>query len=107
MGPPPYTLHLQDNNMITYQTLVFKDSNISAFIFRDDEDVILTDNNAICRSQKLLMPDLNSTNSRIWTDTTPPEDWESGKYLFIVNWLNETDYEEEWVLNPSWSVGGE
>jgi len=88
--------------IMTYQTLVFNDSNISAFIFDDDDEVVLNADNAVCQTQRVIITDMNETNTTIWTDTTPPEDWESGKYLFEVTWSNDTDYESAWSINPNW-----
>jgi len=87
---------------MTYQTLVFNDSNISAFIFDDDDEVVLTAANVVNRTQKLIISDMNEMNTTVYTDITPLEDWESGKYLFNVTWSNDTDYESAWSSNPNW-----
>lgn len=87
---------------MTYQTLVFNDSSISAFIFDDDDEVVLTAANVVNRTQKLIISDMNEMNATVYTDTTPPEDWVSGKYLFEVTHTNDTDYESAWSANPDW-----
>jgi len=48
---------------MTYQTLVFNDSNISAFIFDDDDEVVLTAANVVNRTQKLIISDMNEMNT--------------------------------------------
>lgn len=81
---------------MTYQTLVFNDSNVSVFIYDDDDEVVLTPDTIVNKTQKVIITDMNETNTTVWTDTTPPEDWESGKYYFNVVWSNDTDYESTW-----------
>ena len=87
---------------MTYQTLVFNDSNVSAFIYDDDDEVVLTPDTAVNKAQKVIITDMNETNTTIWTDTTPPEDWVNSKYLFTVTWGNGNDYESTWSANPDW-----
>jgi hypothetical protein len=73
------------------QTIIFNDSNISAYVFNDSDSVSITADNIICSN--FIIGDMNSTNSTVITDVTTPADWQGGKYLF-----DGTD----WTANTSW-----
>ena len=75
------------------QTITFKDSNISAYIFEDNPTIIVTAENITCPN--FIIGDLNSSNAVVYTSITPPEDWASGKYLFDgTTWTTNPDYVE-------------
>ena len=62
------------------QTIVYKDTNKSVYIFEDDTVLVSTENEISTPSFDIM--DLNSDNSIIFTDVTPPEDWTPSKYIF-------------------------
>ncbi len=75
------------------QTITFKDSNISAYIFEDNPTIIVTAENITCPN--FIIGDLNSSNAVVYTGVTPPEDWVGSKYLFDgTTWTENPDYVE-------------
>ena len=79
------------------QTITFKESNISAYAF-DDEDT-LTVSSINIRCPNVIIGDMNSQNAVIHTNVTLPEDWVEGKYLFDGdNWTPNSDWTDP-VLN--------
>ena len=75
------------------QTITFKDSNISAYIFEDNPTIIVTAENITCPN--FIIGDLNSSNAAVYTGVTPPEDWAGSKYLFDGTiWTENPDYVE-------------
>ena len=74
------------------QTITFKDSNISAYIFEDNPTIIVTAENITCPN--FIIGDLNSSNAAVYTGVTPPGDWQGGKYLFDGT---------SWTTNENWT----
>jgi hypothetical protein len=72
-------------------TLTFNSNNISAYIFDDAHDLVSTDTEITC--PHFIIADMNSTNSTIHADVTPPEDWQGGKYFFESG---------AWTPDPDW-----
>lgn len=69
-------------------------SNLSLHVFDDDEYLNIADD---CISAgvpvKLCIADCNINNVRLFTRTTPPDDWIGGKYFFDG---------AVWALNPDY-----
>jgi hypothetical protein len=74
------------------QTITFNESDISAYIFEDDQNLVATPTEITCPN--FIIGDMNSTNATIHTGVTSPEDWQGGKYLFDGT---------SWTLNPDWT----
>jgi hypothetical protein len=80
------------------KTITYNNTNISVYIFEDDDDVTLTEKCIVCpqiirncESSFLYVREMNSNNSTIHLDVTPPEDWEADKYYFDgSNWTLKT-----------------
>lgn len=62
------------------KTLVFNDSNVSAYLFEDDDTVTVTETETT--APQIVVFDLNSTNATLYTNVTPPDDWTGGRYTF-------------------------
>jgi len=80
------------------KTITYNDTNVSVYIFEDDDDVSLTETFIYCpdivrecESSFIFRNEMNSTNSTIHLGVTPPSDWESKKYTFDgTNWTEIT-----------------
>ena len=71
------------------KTITFNGSNISTYIFADDDTITATETNTVIPdttefSDPFIICDLNTSNSTIHTGVTIPEDWKGGKYLFSL-----------------------
>jgi len=73
-------------------TITFNDTNISAYIFEDEHNLVATGTEITC--PHFIIGDMNSGNATIHTGVTSPEDWQGGKYLF-----DGTD----WTLISGWT----
>jgi hypothetical protein len=68
---------------------------VSLYIFDEFMTIYMTNTNVIVGNpQRFIINDCNSTNSVIYDNVYPPENWIGGKYLFNGN---------EWELNLNWS----
>ena len=68
--------------------------NFSLYVFQDVEVVnIAADKTTIGNPEQLIISDCNSTNSVMYENVSPPEDWSGCKYFYINN---------TWTLNPNW-----
>jgi hypothetical protein len=74
------------------QTITFNETNISAYIFDDEHNLVATPENITC--PHFIIGDMNSTNATIHRGVTSPEDWQGGNYLFDGT---------SWTLNPNWT----
>jgi len=73
------------------QTITFSGTNISAYIFEDDDTITITAAEIVC--PELRISDMNSSNATVHTGVTPPEDWIGGKYFFDgSSWSANLDY---------------
>lgn len=73
------------------KTLVHNETKESRFVFNDGDGVALAEDMIYCPGFNIA--DMNSTNSTIVENVTPPEDWTGGKYLYDAG---------AWTLNPNW-----
>jgi len=73
------------------KTITDNNTGLSIYVYGDSDSVLQNYNNIV--SDKLTIWDRNSGNTTLYTNVTPPEDWEGSKYFF-----NGTD----WAINPSW-----
>jgi hypothetical protein len=74
------------------QTITFNESNISAYVFEDEHNLVATPTEITC--PHFIIGDMNSTNATVHTGVTSPEDWQGGNYLFDG---------ATWTLNPDWT----
>ena len=91
------------------QTITFNSSNISAYIFEDSQIITSEVDKIVCPDSfsytqivgitetiaytDTIIQDMNSSNSTVHTDVTPPGDWAGGKYLFDgTTWTANPDY---------------
>jgi len=66
----------------------------SIYIFDDAEVLDITlDNIQVGEPARLIIGDCSSSNTTLYTDVTPPADWEGHKYLFDGS---------TWTENPDW-----
>ena len=73
------------------KTLIENATKESKYLFPDNAAVVL--NTDMIVTPEYGIADLNSTNSTLVENVTPPEDWAGCKYLYD----NGT-----WTLNPKW-----
>jgi len=73
------------------KTLVRKETNLSTYIFSDDAVVLLGSEET--QTPGLIILDMNNTNSLLYENVTPPDDWRGLKYKYENN---------IWTLNPDW-----
>lgn len=68
------------------QTICRDDNNVSLYLF-DDETIIVQyeDRIEIGDPVEIIIADCNENNVTLYTDVTPPEDWEAWKYTFDGN----------------------
>jgi hypothetical protein len=72
------------------KTITFNTNNVSAYIFDDTCDIVITTNNITC--PHFVIGDMNSMNSTLHEDVSPPEDWVGGRYTFDgTTWTEVVD----------------
>jgi len=78
------------------KTITFNSNNVSAYVFEDTEQVTVSTENITCPN--FIIGDLNSTNSTMHTEVTPPEDWMGGRYVYdgtdwteVVGWVDPSE----------------
>ena len=73
------------------KTIIQNATKKSSYIFDDDVAIQITDTTII--TPNFIVSDLNSGNSTLVENVTPPEDWFGNKYL----------YEDGvWTQDPNW-----
>ena len=73
------------------KTIVENSTNLSKYIFADDASVTISSDNIV--TPNFIIADLNSGNSSIIEDVTPPENWSGNRYTFDGT---------KWTANPDW-----
>lgn len=73
------------------KTLIHNETKQSKYIWADD--VVVTPNELTVVTPDLIIADMNSTNSTLVENVTPPDDWYGCKYLYDAG---------IWTLNPNW-----
>lgn len=73
------------------KTLIHNETKQSKYIWPDDALVTLGE--GMTFTPEFNIGDLNSTNSTLIENVTPPEDWAGCKYLYDAG---------AWTLNPNW-----
>ena len=69
--------------------------NLSVYLFDDAEFVnILEDKIIVGSPEKFIISDCNSSNSVLYENVLPPDDWYGCKYLFDG---------ASWSLRPEWT----
>lgn len=73
------------------KTLIETATKESKYVWADAENVVLSDEKTI--APDLIIMDMNSSNSTLVENVTPPDDWAGCKYLYDAG---------AWTLNPDW-----
>lgn len=73
------------------KTLIHNETKQSRYIWADDIEITVDVN--IIYTPIFNIGDMNSTNSTLIENVTPPEDWAGCKYLYD---------DGTWTLNPDW-----
>jgi len=74
------------------KTIVTNANNISLYLFNDSENIIVEiDKIIIGDPERLIIGDLNSSNSKVFKNVENPNDWYGHKYFYSNN---------RWTLNP-------
>lgn len=69
-------------------------NNKSIYLFEDSEIINITSTNIVIgKPPTLIIGDCNSSNTTLYTQVTPPADWQDHKYFYDGN---------TWSLNPDW-----
>jgi len=74
------------------KTIISNENNWSMYIFEDSVSLSV-DSNSIT-TPDYIIGDLNSNNSTIVENVTPPGDWDVSKYIYA---------DSKWTLNPDWT----
>ena len=62
-------------------------SNVSIYIFEDEEVLDITDTNiTVGAPPKFIISDCNSTNTTLHSNVTSPEEWMGHKYTYNGAW---------------------
>ena len=73
------------------KTLIHNETKESRFVFNDGDAVVFDEDRI--HTPSFIIADMNSTNSTLVENVTPPEDWTGGKYLYDAG---------TWTLNHNW-----
>lgn len=73
------------------KTLIENATRESKYVWADDVVISQTASNTVAPDTIIL--DMNSANSTLVENVTPPEDWAGCKYLYDAG---------AWTLNPNW-----
>jgi hypothetical protein len=73
------------------KTIVENSTNLSKYIFADDASVTMSSEKII--TPNFIIADLNSGNSSMIENVTPPENWSGDRYTFDGS---------TWTANPDW-----
>ena len=73
------------------KTIVETATGLSKYVFEDAVEVTLTANNIV--TPNFIIGDLNSNNSTMHENVTPPENWTGNRYTFDGT---------TWTANPDW-----
>lgn len=76
------------------KTLVQKNSNISIYIYANNVIVDVGDSSTqVSGTVPLIIVDFNQSNTFLFENVTPPDDWKGWKYLYDGT---------TWTANPNW-----
>ena len=73
------------------KAIVETGTNLSKYIFDEATELSVTINRIV--TPHFIIGDLNSSNSVVHNNVTPPEDWVGNKYTFDGT---------TWTQNPDW-----
>jgi hypothetical protein len=74
------------------KTITRNTNNFSMYIFEDDVPITVKATSII--TPNFIIGDLNSGNSTMHENVTPPDDWANCKYIFDGT---------TWSANPNWT----
>ena len=73
------------------KTIVENSTNLSKYIFADDASITISSDNII--TPNFIIADLNSGNSSMIENVTPPENWSGNRYTFDgTSWSANSDW---------------
>jgi hypothetical protein len=75
-----------------YKTLLENEARVSKYLFNNDAEITLNDSNIEFLGE-VVDTELNSSNSTLVSDVTPPDDWIGKKYIYTE--------EGTWIQNPN------
>jgi hypothetical protein len=79
------------------KTLVFNETNVSAYLFQDSESLQIQSNQIVVGDPvRFVVGDCNESNVSLFENVTGPDDWVGGKYLYTQN--------DGWTLNSEWTA---
>lgn len=73
------------------KTLIENATKESKYVWADNVEILQTESNTV--APDTIIADMNSTNSTLVENVTPPDDWAGCKYLYDAG---------AWTLNPNW-----
>ena len=73
------------------KTIVENSTSLSKYIFANDDSVTISSDNIV--TPNFIIADLNSGNSSMIENVTPPENWSGDRYTFDGS---------TWTANPDW-----
>ena len=73
------------------KTIVENSTKLSKYIFADDASVTISSDNIV--TPNFIIADLNSGNSSMIENVTPPENWSGNRYTYDGS---------TWTANPDW-----
>lgn len=75
------------------KTIIFKENNLSAFIFDDDHIIDLHETHVSVTSPwgaVLTIGNMNNVNCIVYENVTPPTDWKQARYFYDGStWLRD------------------
>jgi hypothetical protein len=74
------------------KTLLENEARVSKYLFNDDAVVTLNESNIEFLGE-VVDTELNSSNSTLVSEVTPPDDWIGKKYIYTE--------ERTWIQNPN------
>jgi len=75
-----------------YKTLLENEARVSKYLFNNDAEITLNESNIEFLGE-VVDTELNSSNSTLVSDVTPPDDWIGKKYIYTE--------EGTWIQNPN------
>ena len=80
------------------KTLVETATGLSKYVFEDGASVTVNTDSII--TPAFIIGDMNSSNTTLHENVTPPEDWAGCKYFFDgSSWTTNTDWVDPATLN--------
>lgn len=86
------------------KTILEKGTGVSVYVFDNSKSITLRVNSIIVGNPtEYIIWDMNQNNAEIIMEVTPPSDWESRKYKFIIP-PGTSSASGAWILNDEWET---